>query len=177
MMMQLMIDPDFCNLLLDKCTVTAKDFAKAQIEAGCDVIGIGDAICSQIDPFTYDTFVKDRHREIISFIHANGARTKLHICGDITHLLPSLKDVGTDILDLDYDVEIAHARSVVGEKTILCGNINPVIIQDTTPEEVERMSSELIALHGDERFILSAGCEITVGTPVENLMAMRKASL
>jgi len=34
MLMQLMIDPDFCNLLLDKCTVTAKDFAKAQIEAG-----------------------------------------------------------------------------------------------------------------------------------------------
>jgi len=58
MLTQLMMDPDFCNLLLDKCTETAKDFAKAQIEAGCDVIGIGDAICSQIDPFTYDTFVK-----------------------------------------------------------------------------------------------------------------------
>jgi MtaA/CmuA family methyltransferase len=177
MMTQLMIDPDFCNLLLDKCTVTAKDFAKAQIESGCDVIGIGDAICSQIDPFTYDTFVKERHREIIAFIHANGARTKLHICGDITHLLSSLKDLGTDILDLDYDVDISHARSVIGEKTILCGNINPVIIQKTTPEEVERLSRELVALHSGERFILSAGCEITVGTPVENLMAMRKASL
>jgi len=177
MMMNLMMDPDFCNLLLDKCMDTAKDFAKAQIEAGCDVIGIGDAICSQIDPFTYDTFVKERHREIIAFIHANGARTKLHICGDITHLLPSLKDLGTDILDLDYDVDIAHARSVVGEKTILCGNIEPVLIQNATPEEVERLSRELVTQHGHERFILSAGCEITVGTSPENLMAMRKASL
>lgn len=177
MMTQLMMDPDFCNLLMDKCMDTAKDFAKAQIEAGCDVIGIGDAICSQIDPFTYDTFVKDRHRELIAFIHANGARTKLHICGDITHLLPSLKELETDILDLDYDVDIAYARSVVGEKTILCGNIEPVVIQNTTPEEVERLSRELVALHGHERFILSAGCEITVGTSVQNLMAMRKASL
>ncbi len=176
MLMQLMTDPDFCNLLLDKCMDTAKDFAKAQIEAGCDVIGIGDAICSQIDPLTYDTFVKDRHRELIAFIHAHGARTKLHICGDITHLLPSLKDVGTDILDLDYDVDIAYTRSIVGEKTILCGNIEPVLIQNTTPEEVERLSRELVAKHGDERFILSAGCEITVGTSPENLMAMRKAS-
>ena len=177
MLMQLMIDPDFCNLLLDKCTVTAKDFARAQIEAGCDVIGIGDAICSQIDPMTYDTFVKERHREIISFIHANGARTKLHICGDITHILPLLKEVGTDILDLDYDVDISYARSVMGEKTILMGNINPVLIQNTTAEEVERLSRELVEKYGNERFILSAGCEITVGTPHENLMAMRKGSL
>jgi len=25
-----------------------RDFAKAQIEAGCDLIGIGDAICSRL---------------------------------------------------------------------------------------------------------------------------------
>lgn len=177
MLMQLMMDPDFCNLLMDKCMDTAKDFVKAQIEAGCDVIGIGDAICSQIDPFTYDTFVKERHKELIAFIHANGARTKLHICGDITHLLSSLAELNTDILDLDYDVDIAYARSVVGEKVILCGNINPVLIQNSTPEDVERLSRELVSLHGHERFILSAGCEITVGTSVENLMAMRRGSL
>ena len=174
MLMQLMMDPDFSNLLLDKCTQTAKDFAKAQIEAGCDVIGIGDAICSQIDPFTYDTFVKERHREIIAFIHSLGARTKLHICGDITHILPLLKEVGTDILDLDYDVDISFARLVMGEKTILMGNISPMVVQNATAEEVERLSRELVAKYGNERFILSAGCEITVGTPHENLMAMRK---
>lgn len=176
MLMQLMMDYDFCSLLLDKCTQTAKDFAKAQIETGCDVIGIGDAICSQIDPFTYDTFVKERHKEIIGFIHSLGARTKLHICGDITHLLPSLAELGTDILDLDYDVDIASARSAVGEKVILCGNIEPVKIQGSSAETVERLSRELVEKFGNERFILSAGCEITVGTPPENLMAMRKAS-
>ena len=177
MLTQLMMDPDFCNLLLDKCNETAKDFAKAQIEAGCDVIGIGDAICSQIDPITYDTFVKERHRELIAFIHACGARTKLHICGDITHLLPSLKEVGTDILDLDYDVDISHARAVMGEHIVLMGNINPIIIQDSSAEEVERLSRELVEKNSNERFILSAGCEITVGTPHANLMAMRKGSL
>jgi MtaA/CmuA family methyltransferase len=176
MMVQLMMDPDFCNLLLDKCLETAKDFAKAQIEAGCDVMGIGDAICSQIDHYTYDTFVKERHRELIAFIHSLGAKTKLHICGDITHLLPSLKEVGTDILDLDYDVDIAYARSIVGDRTILCGNIEPVLVQNQSAEEVERLSRELVAKFGNDRFILSAGCEITVGTPHENLMAMRKAS-
>ena len=120
--------------------------------------------------------MKERHREIIAFIHENGARTKLHICGDITHLLSSLRDVGTDILDLDYGVDIAYARFIMGENMILMGNIEPVLIQNVSPEEVERLSRELVAKYGDERFILSAGCEITVGTPHENLMAMQKAS-
>ena len=52
-------DKDFADTLVKRAQQKRKDFAKAQIEAGCDVIGIGDAICSQIDPFTYDAFVKE----------------------------------------------------------------------------------------------------------------------
>jgi uroporphyrinogen-III decarboxylase len=65
MMIQLMMDPNFANRLMDKCMVTAKDLAKAQIECGCEIIGMGDAVCSQIDAETYETFVKERHKELI----------------------------------------------------------------------------------------------------------------
>jgi len=81
MLVNLMTDPDFSNFLMDKCMLTARDFAKAQIEAGCDLIGIGDAICSQIDKESYDLFVRQRHSELIAFIHECGASVKLHICG------------------------------------------------------------------------------------------------
>ena len=114
MLLNLMIDPDFSNILMDKCMITAKDFAKAQIEAGCDLIGIGDAICSQIDRDSYDLYVKDRHPELISFVHECGASVKLHICGNITHLLESLRDVNTDIIDLDWQVDMDHAREILG---------------------------------------------------------------
>lgn len=87
MLTRLMTDPDFSNYLMDKCMITAKRFAKAQIDAGCDLIGTGDAICSQIDRDTYDIYIKHRHKELISFIHECGAEVKLHIFGDITHLL------------------------------------------------------------------------------------------
>ncbi|MCA1761064.1 MAG: hypothetical protein LC658_14955, partial [Bacteroidales bacterium] len=106
MMMQLMMDPDFANRLMDKCMVTAKDFAKAQIEAGCEIIGMGDAVCSQIDAETYETFVKQRHKELIEFIHSLGGKIKLHICGDTNHLLSHYKDLNLDILDLDWQVDI-----------------------------------------------------------------------
>lgn len=175
MMMQLMMDPDFANRLMDKCMFTAKDFAKAQIEAGCEIIGMGDAVCSQIDAETYETFVKERHKELIEYIHSMGGKIKLHICGDTNHLLPHYKDLDLDILDLDWQVDISHARSVLGEKAILAGNINPVLVQDKTRNEVFSMCRSLVEKHKNERFILSAGCEITVLTPSENLKAMDKA--
>lgn len=175
MMMQLMMDPDFANRLMDKCMFTAKDFAKAQIEAGCEIIGMGDAVCSQIDAETYETFVKERHKELIEYIHSLGGKIKLHICGDTNHLLPHYKDLDPDILDLDWQVEISHARSVLGEKAILAGNINPVLVQDKTRDEIFSLCHSLVEKHKNERFILSAGCEITVLTPSENLKAMDKA--
>lgn len=176
MMMQMM-DPDSSNLLLDKCVITAKDFAKAQIEAGCDIIGMGDAICSQVDPFTYETFIKERHREIIDFIHDLGARVKLHICGDIKHLLPSISDLGIDILDIDWQVDPQHAFEVMGPDVIRCGNIDPRFVMDKTYDEILTACKQLCNKEKGRKFILSAGCEIIVTTPVENLMAMRKASI
>ena len=175
MLMQIMVNPDFSNLLLDKCVVTAKDFALAQISAGCDIIGMGDAICSQIDAITYDTYIKERHRDLISFIHENGGKVKLHICGDITHLLPSIAELEVDILDLDYAVDMQHAREVVGPSPILSGNINPVLIQDLTQDEITEKVRDMINSMRGQKYLLSAGCEITVDTPVENLMAMSRA--
>ena len=176
MLVQLMMDPDFSQSLLDKVTITAKDFAKAQIEAGCDLIGMGDAICSQIDRETYDLYIKERHREIISFIHDHGAKVKLHICGNITHLLPSIREVGMDILDLDWQVDLDHAYEIVGPDVVRCGNIDPVLIQNKSEEEVKVMTKKLLAKEHGKKHILSAGCEITVNTPVENLLAMRSES-
>ena len=177
MLVNLMTDPDFSNLLMDKCMLTAKDFAKAQIEAGCDVMGIGDAICSQIDRDSYDLYVKQRHTELISFIHDCGASVKLHICGDTTHLLESLKDLKADIIDLDWQVDIDLARNILGDEVVLGGNINPVLVQDKTVDEVYNLSKMLVDKYKAEKFLLAAGCEITVLTPHQNLTAMRRASI
>ena len=176
MMMQLMMDPDFANRLMDKCMVTAKDFAKAQIEAGCEIIGMGDAVCSQIDVDTYNFFVRDRHQELIDYIHGQGGKIKLHICGDTSHLLSSYTNFNIDILDLDWQVDMVRAREILGEKVIFAGNVNPVLVQNKSRDEVFDMCRALVEKHKNERFILSAGCEISVLTPPENLKAMNEAT-
>lgn len=176
MMMMLMTDPEGANLLMDKCTVMAKNFAKAQLEAGATIIGMGDAVCSQIDADTYNDYILNRHKEIIEYIHELGGLVKLHICGNINHLLPSISKINTDIIDIDWQVDLDHAHEILGPDVILSGNINPVVIQDSSAEEVFTLSRKLVESQKGKKFILSGGCEITVNTPSENLMAMRKAS-
>ena len=175
MLVRLIDDPDFSNMLLDKCVVTAKDFALAQLKAGCDVIGMGDAICSQIDAPSYSAYVKDREKEIIDFIHEHGGQVKLHICGDINHLLPDIKDLGVDILDLDWQVDLDEALAIVGPEVIRSGNINPVEIQDLSYEKLKEVSLEFVRKEKGRKFQLSGGCEITVNTPHDNMRAMLEA--
>jgi uroporphyrinogen-III decarboxylase len=87
-------------------------------------------------------------------------------------LLPSIAGLNVDILDLDFMVDMRHAREIVGPGPVLCGNINPVLVQDLSAGELEDKLNEMIASMEGQKYILSAGCEITVNTPPENLMTM-----
>jgi len=173
----LAMEPDFVRRLMEKCLVTAKDFAKVQIGAGSDIMGVGDAICSQISPAMYGEFVLPLHRELFDFIHSLGARVKLHICGDITNHLPLLAETGADIIDIDWMVDMERAHEAVGDGITLCGNLDPVaVIQDLSARELYRVSRAFVESERGRNFIFSGGCEVTVNTPPENLHAMREAA-
>ena len=168
-------DEIFTETLLSKTGETAARFAEEQILAGCDVIGIGDAICSQISAEMFRRFEKDRLRRLIRFIQDQGALVKLHICGNITHLLKDIAETGPDIVDIDSMVDMEDAYRQLGPEIIRSGNINPVEIEKLTATEVYKAAENLCRRERGRRFILSAGCEITVKTPPENLRAMRDA--
>ena len=176
MLMLLATDEELTKILLDKCLITGKAFAKAQVENGANIIGVGDAICSQISAEMYREFIFNRHKELIDYIHTLGAKVKLHICGNIKHLVPDLKILKPDIVDVDWMVGMEELYAVFGEKIIRCGNIDPVsVIERLSAGEVYKITKELIKKEEGRPFILSGGCEITVNTPKENLLAMKRA--
>jgi MtaA/CmuA family methyltransferase len=176
-LLKIFMEPDFVKRLIDKIMPTAKDFARAQVEAGCDIIGVGDAICSQVDVENYREFVKEMHQELFEYIQSLGAKVKLHICGNITHLLDDIREVKPDIVDIDWMVNMDYASDTLGSDIIRCGNLDPVsVIQDLSPEEIRNKTEYLCQKEEGRPFIFSGGCEITVNTPEEHLKAMRLAS-
>jgi MtaA/CmuA family methyltransferase len=165
-------DPAFVHDLFAWVVELEFRFARRQVEAGADFIGIGDAAASLIGPRIYEEFVWPREKELIDRVHALGVPVRLHICGNTRPLLAKMGELGAEIVDLDFMVPLEQARHEMGPRQVLCGNLDPVrAVKESTPEKVH---AALAACHlaAGPRYIVGAGCEIPRGTPPENLTAM-----
>jgi len=167
-------DLEFVRQVMDFVVEMELRFAKAQIEAGADVVGIGDAAASLISARFYHDLVFSRQKKMVDGIHALGARVRLHICGDTRHILEGMGRVGADIVDLDSLVPLDEARRKMGPEQVLLGNIDPVrVLRAGTPESVRAAIAECHRQAGP-RYIVGAGCEVVRDTAEENLRALTR---
>jgi uroporphyrinogen-III decarboxylase len=84
---------------------------------------------------------------------------------------------GADIIDIDHLVNsMEDFVPFIGEKQVFSGKSDPVaIIQDGSHEMIRKsVIKDLIESKG--RCIVSAGCEITPGTSIENMRAFSLAA-
>ena len=157
--------------LLDRCLEVGVEFARAQLEAGADTIGIGEAIASQVSPDIYERLLLPRALELAGAIHDAGGKVRLHICGNITHLLPMIAELECEIVDVDHMVRMRDVRRALGSRTVLAGNVNPVEVFNTDPPAIRARLLRARAEAG-EPWMAAAGCEIPSGTPERNLRAL-----
>jgi MtaA/CmuA family methyltransferase len=169
-------EPDLVHEALDRLTENAKQFITAQVDAGADCIGIGDAFCSQIGPNLYRAFAFERQKQLVDHIHALGVRAKLHICGNTHALLSDMLATGADIVDVDHLVpSMAEFAGRLGPRQVFCGKVDPVsVVQNGAPDDIVAGVKESFTQAGG-RCILSAGCEVTPGTSRANFEAFSKA--
>lgn len=172
LMMDLVDKPEFVGELMDWATDLEVAFARAQVEAGCDIIGLGDAAASLVSPQVYEEMVLPREQRIVAAIQEAGAVARLHICGNTRRLLPLMPRTGCEIIDLDYLFPIEEARPQMGPEPIILGNFDPVAdLLHSTPQRVYEVCAHCHAACG-ERHIVGPGCEVPPGTPKANVAAM-----
>lgn len=172
-----LLEPENVKKTMDVITESAIDFIKLQINEGAHCIGIGDAFCSQIGPELYNRFAFARQKLLVDHIHKAGALAKLHICGNTATILPFMIATGADIIDIDHLVPtMAEFSGMLSPGQAFSGKADPVtVIQDGTPEIIRESVIDDFNQAGN-RCIISAGCEITPGTSIDNMNAFRKAA-
>jgi MtaA/CmuA family methyltransferase len=174
LMMDFFDDPGFVTDLFDFVLELELFFAKAQMESGAELIGVGDAAASLVGPRIYKEFVWPYEKRLVDGLRAMGARTRLHICGNTRPILNLMGQLGCDIVDLDWMAPLSEGRAAMGPGQVLLGNIDPVrVLRNGTPQEVYNAVEECHRQAGG-RFIVSAGCEVVRDTPPENLHAMQR---
>jgi len=173
LMVDLADEAEYLNDLFEIIFEQQKRFALAQIEAGADFIGIGNAVASLIGPALYEQYGLAWDKAIIEYVHSQGARVKLHICGNITGILELLTQAGADILDIDWMVDFGHAvRLFTGTATAVSGNFNPAgAILRGSVKEVEQDVRRCIE-QANGNTLIAGGCEIPAAAPDDNLLAM-----
>jgi MtaA/CmuA family methyltransferase len=165
----LMDDPSLAHRILERLTSIVIDFALAQVEAGANMIGAGDAATSLISPDMYSEFALPYEQEVCRAIHEAGGLVKLHVCGNTTHLLDKMATCGADLFNVDHLVPLTQARDVYGAHGICFkGNLDPVShVMQATPDRCRALAHECIAIAQGTKYMLSAGCEIPAETPDE----------
>jgi MtaA/CmuA family methyltransferase len=172
LMLDFFDDPAFVRDLFAFVIEMELRFAREQLKAGADVIGVGDAAASLVGPDIYNELVWPYEKKLVDGIHAFGGKVRLHICGNTRRILEGMGKLGCDIVDLDSMAPISEARQQMGPNTILLGNLNPVVVlRNGDPAGVTAAISECHRQAGAP-FIVGAGCEVPRDTPAENLRAL-----
>ena len=172
LMMDFIDDPDFVHSLFGFALETAIEFASAQIDAGADMIGVGDAAASLVGPRIYKEFVWPWEKKLVDAIHALGSKVRLHICGNTRRILDGMGALGCELVDLDFPVSMAEARLKMGQRQVIAGNLHPVkAVRDGAPATIIE-ALETVRAEAGAPWIVAAGCEIPRGTPQENVRAL-----
>ena len=144
------------------------------VEAGVDIIGVGDAAASLIGPELYNELVWPYEKRLVDGLHAMGAKVRLHICGNTSKIVEGIGRLGCEMVDLDYFVSVADARRAMGPDQVLLGNLDPVrVIRDGTPESITAAVAECHRQAGPH-YIVGAGCEIPRATAPDNVLALTR---
>ncbi|MBB6219026.1 uroporphyrinogen decarboxylase [Anaerosolibacter carboniphilus] len=108
-----------------------------------------------------------------------GSAPTLHICGSTKRLWQDMADTGARTLSLDNLEDLENAKKEVGHRVILMGNVKPMeTMKYGTREDIFNEVKECIRKTYDspKGYILSTGCQLPMGTPMENVSYLMEAA-
>jgi len=168
-------DPDFVHAVMRFCT----DYTKALGDAVLEAIGEGNvglfttdpaAGCSVISPRLYRRFVQPYHEEVVGYFKAAGTWTTFHICGYLDPIMEDIISTGVDGVSIDEKSSLKKMFEVSRGKAVVIGNVHPLLFADGTQADIEAAVRECLQVAaGESAYILSSGCAIPPGTPLENM--------
>ena len=174
LMLDFMDDPPFVRDLFEFAIELELRFAKAQIDAGADIIGLGDAAASLAGPKIYEELIWPYEKRLVDAVRETGVPVRLHICGNTRPILEGMGQLGCQIIDLDWMVPMDEARARIGPEPLLLGNIDPVaVLRNGTPESVYEAIRQCHEQAGP-RYVVGAGCEVVRDTPLDNMRELTR---
>lgn len=178
-MIAMIENPDALKRAVESRIPFALRWAEELAELGAPSVWIGEGFGSSslISPRHYAEFALPAERCVTERLRELRVPSVIHICGDTNRALEAIASCGADGFEIDWPVDLAIAKSRVGDRLSLKGNLHTSHLVESSPEEIYREATDAIEKAGaDGEFILSSGCAIGRDTPPENVEAMVRAA-
>mmetsp|Transcript_44343 Transcript_44343/g.94395 ORF Transcript_44343/g.94395 Transcript_44343/m.94395 type:complete len:410 (+) Transcript_44343:65-1294(+) len=157
------------SAFLDKLATMIGNYGCHQIECGAQVIQVFESWAHQLSPVQFAQFakpaaqkaikiMKEKHPDVPVIYFANGGSSYLEL----------QRDMGCDMIAVDWSVDMAEARKILGPEIPISGNVDPTILFGSK-EQIEQAVRDCIDKAGGpgNKHLLNLGHGVMQGTPEE----------
>jgi len=156
------------------------------MERGVDAVFFSDDWGSQkgllMDPDDWRRLYLPAYRRMFERVRSGGAHVWMHLCGDVTAILPDLVDIGLNVLNpvQPQAMDVRELSREFGGRLCFDGGVDVqgTLIRGST-DDVRREVDELVYLFGRFAggYIGDTSHSVMPETPLDNVVAMLEAFL
>ncbi|MEI6602940.1 MAG: uroporphyrinogen decarboxylase family protein [Clostridia bacterium] len=172
-MVMAITEPEVVHVVLEKTTTFLIEYAKAYQAAGANGIVIAEPAAGLLSPDMCEEFSSLYVKRIVDAVQTDEFMVILHNCGNTVNLVPSLLGTGAMGLHFGNAIDMLDVLPQIPEEVLVFGNIDPAgTFKNGTVEEMKVKTRELLERTAQyKNFVLSSGCDVPPGTPIENVEA------
>ncbi len=172
-------EPEVLRRLLEKIARATARYLKAQIAAGATAVQLFDTWAGELSSGNYHEYELPATQLLLRELDAGETPVILFSKGT-QHLLEELAETGVDVLSVDWRVDLREARTVLGTRVALQGNVDPTVLLQTADtadagDAIGHAVQHAVEQTGGVGHILNLGHGILPNTPVENALAFVRA--
>ncbi|MBW2476393.1 MAG: uroporphyrinogen decarboxylase [Deltaproteobacteria bacterium] len=135
--------PELFAKLMDKVTEMDCQYLNAQISAGAQAIQIFDTWGGIVSPLDYEQYILPYTRKLIDGL--DRSVPIIHFVKGSGTMLDIVSKAGSDVMGLDWHVNLGKARDIIGPKIAVQGNLDPTVLyapKEHIEREVKRILDE-----------------------------------
>ncbi len=166
-------EPELARALLTKIAdYTAKHLA-AQVKAGAQALQLFDTWAELLTPGDFAAWALPFANEVLGRVReAVGPDVPLiYFSKGTAGHLPSLREVRSDVVSIDWRVDLATVRATLGEQRPLQGNLDPISLL-AGPDVTRARARQVLEQLGGQRHVFNLGHGILPTTPIASVEAL-----
>jgi uroporphyrinogen decarboxylase len=160
--------PEILHPFLSHLADCIATYVRYQIDSGAQVVQLFDSWAGQLSPQDYETFSLPYQQQIVRQVKQTHPDTPLVLyTSGSAGILSRMPKSGVDIISLDWTVDMAEARAMLGPEVMVQGNMDPGVLFGSQDFIRDRIL-DVIRKAGKSGHIMNLGHGILPKTPEEN---------